>query len=55
MGSVRVDFAPSDYSTIVEAHDQRKVVSLEGDLRREGQRWVLDNPRDLQVQTEDDE
>ncbi len=55
ISSVRVDFAPSEYSRIVEAHDQRKVVSLEGDLRREGQRWVLDNPRDLQVQTDDDD
>ena len=55
ISSVRVDFAPLEYSRILEAHDQRKVVSLEGDLRREGQRWVLDNPRDLQVQTDDDD
>ena len=55
MSSVRVDFAPPDYSRIAEAHDQRKVVSLEGDLRRDGQRWVLDNPRDLEVQIDEDE
>ena len=55
ISSVRVDFAPLEYSRILEAHDQRKVVSLEGDLRREGQRWLLDNPRDLQVQTDDDD
>ena len=55
MSSVRVDFAPSDYSRIVEAHDQRKVVSVEGDLRRDGQRWVLDNPRDLEVQADDED
>ena len=53
--SVRVDFAPSDYSRITEAHDQRKVVSVEGDLRRDGQRWVLDNPRDLALQIDEDE
>lgn len=55
MSSVRVDFAPSDYSRITEAHDQKRVVSLEGDLRRDGQRWVLDNPRDLEVEADDDE
>ena len=54
MSSVRVDFSPSDYSRIVEAHNQRKVVSLEGDLRRDGQRWVLDNPRDLEVLADDE-
>ena len=55
MSSVRVDFAPSDYSRIAEAHHQRRVVSLEGDMRRDGQRWVLDNPRDLEVETDDDD
>ena len=55
ISSVRVDFAPSDYSRIVEAHSERKAISLEGDLRREGQRWVLDNPRDLEVQIDEDE
>ena len=51
--SVRVNFGPVDYSRIVEAHDRRRVVFLEGDLRREGQRWVLDNPRDLTVDDEE--
>jgi hypothetical protein len=55
MSSVRVDFDPPDYSRITEAHDQRRVVSLEGDLRREGQRWVLGNPRDLEVEADDDD
>ena len=55
ISSVRVDFTPPDYSGIVEAHNERKVVSLEGDLRRDGQRWVLDNPRDLEVQFDEDE
>ena len=53
MSSIRVDFGPMDYSRIVEAHDQRRGVSLEGDLRRDGQRWVLDNPRDLSVDADD--
>jgi hypothetical protein len=54
MSSVRIDFAPADYSRIVDAHDRRQVVSLEGDLRRDGQRWVLGNPRDLVVLADDD-
>ena len=54
MTSVRADFAPADYSRITEAHDQRRVVSLEGDLRRDGQRWFLDNPRDLEVERDDE-
>ena len=54
MSSVRIDFAPADYSRIADAHDRRQVVSLEGDLRRDGQRWVLDNPRDLVVLADDD-
>ena len=54
MSSVRVDFPPPDYSRITDAHNQRLVVSLEGDLRREGQRWVLDNPRDLEIDRDDD-
>ena len=53
MSSVRVDFRPHDYSRITLAHDERRVVSLEGDLRREGQRWVLENPRDLEVLEDD--
>ena len=55
MSSVRVDFPPPDYSRITDAHNLRRVVSLEGDLRREGQRWVLDNPRDLEIYTDDDD
>ena len=55
MSSVRVDFAPQDYSLITEAHDRRRVVSLEGDLQREGQRWVVRNPRHLEIETEEDD
>ena len=53
LSSVRVDFGPVDYGRIVEAHGHRLGVSLEGDLRREGQRWVLDNPRDLLVDSDE--
>ena len=53
--SVKADFDPADYTRIVEAHDQRRAVSLEGELRREGQRWFLRNPRDLHVMIDDDD
>ena len=54
--SIRVDFGPSDYTQIVTAHSERKVVSLVGDLDREGSRWILKNPRSLEIiQPDDDE
>ena len=52
--SVKADFSPSEYSTITRAHDNRWSVSLEGDLRREGHRWHLSNPRDLTVMEDSD-
>lgn len=52
--SVKADFRPSDYSKITKAHDNRWSVSLEGDLRREGHRWHLSNPRDLTVMDDSD-
>ena len=54
LASVKVDFDPPEYSMIADAHDRRLSVSLEGDLRRDGQRWHLMNPRDLTI-IEDDE
>ncbi len=52
--SVQATFDPEDYSLITRAHDARLSVSLIGDLRREGERWHLRNPRDLAVIEEDD-
>ncbi len=54
MRSIRADFSPADYGRITDAHNLRLVVSLEGDLRREGQRWTLHNPRDLVISENDD-
>ncbi len=54
MVSVKVDFDQGDYDQITKPHNERLGVSLEGDLRREGQRWHLANPRDLMVIEEDD-
>ncbi len=47
--AVRVDFSPDDYNQIVDAHRRRLKVSVKGDLWRGGQRWVLSNPRDIEV------
>lgn len=55
INSVRADFASEDYNLVTEAHRRRQVVSVEGDLRRDGQRWVLGNPRALAVQSEEEE
>ena len=52
--SVKADFSPAAYSTIAKAHDNRWSVSLEGDLRREGHRWYLSNPRHLTVMDDTD-
>ena len=52
--SVKADFSPSEYTKITKAHDTRSSVSLEGDLRREGHRWHLSNPRDLTVSDDGD-
>ena len=52
--SVQAVFDSSDYSEITRAHDDRLSVSLEGDLRREGQRWRLLNPREVTILRDDD-
>ncbi len=49
LASVQVEFPPDDYTRIVDAHDKRLDITLDGDLRRIGQRWHLDNPRNLYV------
>ena len=54
MSSIGVYFGPEQYSQIAEAHAQRRTVTLEGDLKREGQRWRLSNPRDLQILDDDE-
>ncbi len=53
--SVKVTFAPEDYGLVSQAHAERQAVSLEGDLRREGSRWHLHNPRDLVLLMDDDD
>ncbi len=53
--SVKVTFTPEDYGLVSQAHAERQAVSLEGDLRREGSRWHLLNPRDLVLLLDDDD
>ena len=54
LASVQVDFPPGDYTRIVEAHDKRLDIALDGDLKRVGQRWHLENPRNLYVGREEE-
>lgn len=54
LSSVRTDFSPDEYPKIVDAHKNYLVVSIQGDLYREGQRWTLRNPRDLEIQSPED-
>ena len=53
MSSVRAYFGPELYGQVVDAHKERRTVTLEGDLQRDGQRWRLVNPRDLVVLPDD--
>ena len=41
------------YTTALEVHGSKAAISITGDLVRKGQRWWLDNPRDL-LQLQDD-
>ena len=47
--NIKVDFGPADYTRIVQAHDNRRIVSVTGNLKRYGRGWILDNPRNLVV------
>ena len=50
MSSIKADFGPDHYRQVADAHLERRSLSLEGDLIREGQRWRIVNPRGLVVQ-----
>lgn len=47
--SVRATLPTVMYHEAVVAHDQGHTVAVTGDLKRQGQRWVLENPRNLQA------
>lgn len=47
--AVRIDFSPADYARVVDAHSKRLKISVKGDLWRDGHRWVLSNPHDVEI------
>ncbi|MDA5557725.1 hypothetical protein [Shimia sp. MMG029] len=47
--SVAVTLDEEMYASATAAHTSRNTVTISGDLVREGQRWKLNNPRDLVV------
>jgi hypothetical protein len=51
---VRVNLFANDYEKAVEAHKKKNAVHITGELRRDGQRWHLYNPRELFVITDGD-
>lgn len=51
--SVRTILPSVMYHQAVVAHDEGHTVAVTGDLKRQGQRWVLDNPRNLQAIPDD--
>ena len=46
---VRVDLLSEEYEKAVEAHKNKAAIHLTGELRRDGQRWRLYNPRELRI------
>lgn len=51
--SVRTTLPKELYHEAVQAHDNGHSVAITGDLKRNGQRWVLENPRNLQLRLDD--
>jgi predicted nucleic acid-binding protein len=51
--SIKTQLPPDMYSTALEFHDAKSAISITGDLVRKGQRWWLENPRDI-LQMADD-
>jgi hypothetical protein len=51
--SIKTNLPPILYSQAVEANNKKLMVALTGDLKRKGQRWQLDDPRDLYIIPED--
>jgi len=53
--SVRTTLPYQLYTIALNAHDNKETIGITGDLKRHGQRWILENPRDLVVIPEDDD
>jgi hypothetical protein len=52
--SIRADLEDQSFSTAVTALDGKTPIAVTGDLRRRGQRWQLENVRDLMVLDSED-
>jgi hypothetical protein len=53
--SVRIALPKQLYEQAAEAHKKQIAISIKGDLVREGQRWRLDNARELAILPAEDE
>lgn len=51
--TVTAQFLHSDYIRVIEAHNSKQRVNVDGDLIRRGQLWFLQNPRNLVVYDEE--
>lgn len=47
--TVAVDLPQDEYERALEGHRDRNAIRIEGDLEFQGQRWLLKNPRNLEV------
>ncbi len=55
MASVHVDFPHQMYEQALDAHRNKRLVTVVGTLERQGQRWWLRAPSELRVGLEDEE
>lgn len=53
--SIKAELEPNLYSIALAAHEQQKPLAIVGDLKRVGQRWHLNSPRNLVVLEEPDD
>jgi hypothetical protein len=51
--SIKTLLTPEMYSTALSVHDSKSAISITGDLVRKGQRWWLENPRDISEVADD--
>ncbi|NLI28206.1 MAG: hypothetical protein GX413_12650 [Acetobacter sp.] len=47
--SIITSLPPSEYELASQANNEKVTISLKGDLIKRGQRWHLENPRDLKL------
>lgn len=52
--AVKTTLTPDLYTIALAAHEDRMALKVTGDLRRDGHRWRMENPRDVEAVFEDD-